>query len=144
MHLGFFACLPMTISLAKESIHIYSLFWMLIRKGWLSNSLSLLALGNWSAKFLANVIAKFSFYLAINSELMPSGEIICEYRESYMKGHKYIERLKYININVSILRKSGITSVNCWASNSWNVKPKPDPAKFCNWSVFSIKCLLSF
>jgi hypothetical protein len=50
---------------------------------------------------LANIIAIFSFYLAINSGLTPSGVTICEFRENYMIDNKYIEWPKYINVNVS-------------------------------------------
>jgi phage-related protein len=50
---------------------------------------------------LANIIAKFSFYLAINSGLISSVETVCECRENYMIGNKYIEWPKYINVNVS-------------------------------------------
>jgi hypothetical protein len=58
---------------------------MLIKKSLLSNSISLLAFGNRSAEFWANVIANFTVYLMINSGLIPSGETICEYGENYVK-----------------------------------------------------------
>jgi hypothetical protein len=43
---------------------------------------------------------------------MPFGEIIGEYHENYMNDNEYNGQPKYININVNIVRKSRVASVN--------------------------------